>query len=531
MKIHRKCAIVLFLLAGAGLGQAPPDPQGKQTSARLAEAVRLYRSGQFDLAAAEYKAILQAEPASGDAHAGLVRVYLKQEDVRRASEQALAGLKADPLSPSIRTALGEVYFRQGRIEEADQQFVNVVNTGAADARAYLGLARVRQAASMRRLARDAIETAYKLDPADPDIQELRMGPLKLPQQIEALERYLATPTGGDAEDRRRMQQHLGLLKEMQKHPGRPCTLVRAPASSETALVPIAIGPFHMSGFGLNVKVNGQDSRLLLDTGASGFTINKKLADKARIALLAPAAIAGIGDEGSRSGYWGHAESIRIADLEFRDCLVEVSPKIPSSADGLIGADVFSDYLVSVDFPRQKLKLTELPRRPGKNQGVALDTENREASDFPEELQDRYIAPEMRSYTRIFRFGHSLLIPTRIGNAPPKLFLIDTGSVRNYISPEAARETTKVHRDPDEQVRGLSGDVDKVHSADKVVFQFSHFRQESQELVAFDLSDVSRQTGTEVSGILGFVTLRLFEIKIDYRDGLVDFVLDKKDQRH
>ena len=39
--------------------------------------------------------------------------------------------------------------------------------------------------------------------------------------------------------------------------------------------------------------------------------------------------------------------------------------------------------------------------------------------------------------------------------------------------------------------------------------------------------MSDRTGTEVSGVLGFTTLRLLDVKIDYRDGLVDFVYDPK----
>lgn len=41
-------------------------------------------------------------------------------------------------------------------------------------------------------------------------------------------------------------------------------------------------------------------------------------------------------------------------------------------------------------------------------------------------QDRYISPEMKSYTSVFRFGHFLLVPTAIGKVPGKLFMIDTG---------------------------------------------------------------------------------------------------------
>jgi hypothetical protein len=91
-----------------------------------------------------------------------------------------------------------------------------------------------------------------------------------------------------------------------------------------------------------------------------------------------------------------------------------------------------------------------------------------------------------------------------------------------MSPDAAKEVTKVREDPNMHVRGVSGSVKQVKSADKVMIQFGHFRQENDDLVAFDLTPISRSTGTEVSGILGFAMLRMLTVKIDYRDGLVDF---------
>jgi hypothetical protein len=68
---------------------------------------------------------------------------------------------------------------------------------------------------------------------------------------------------------------------------------------------------------------------------------------------------------------------------------------------------------------------------------------------------------MKHYTRVFRFGHDLLIPTNIGpnklgKAPQKLFLLDTGSLVNLISPQAAREVTKVHGDSDMIIEGIIG---------------------------------------------------------------------------
>jgi hypothetical protein len=129
---------------------------------------------------------------------------------------------------------------------------------------------------------------------------------------------------------------------------------------------------------------------------------------------------------------------------------------------------------------------------------------------------------MRAYTPVYRFGHQLLVPTMIGDSTPRLFLIDTGSQRNLLSVEAARENTKVQVDPNTHLRGLSGSVDKVYRADKAVLQFGHLRQQNQDVTTTDLTHLSDRVGTEVSGILGFDTLILLEVHIDYRDGVVDF---------
>jgi hypothetical protein len=42
------------------------------------------------------------------------------------------------------------------------------------------------------------------------------------------------------------------------------------------------------------------------------------------------------------------------------------------------------------------------------------------------------------------------------------------------------------------------------------------------MVTLDLTNVSNAVGTEISGVLGFAMLVMLEMKIDYRDGLVNF---------
>jgi tetratricopeptide (TPR) repeat protein len=523
-----------------------PDPLG--------DANALYRKGDYDGAIRGYQQLLRERPSSPDAQAGIARVYLKQEKIGEAS-QTIAQAIAHSDSPHLRVVLGEILFRQGKITEAEKEWVDVVNSGHPDARAYLGLARVRQALAMYKTAKRMIDKAHQLDPKDPEIQRFWIGTLARTERIQYYEKYLAGPNNSDTDERGDLESYLTYLKERAKQQDHPCRLVSKVTSTETPLVRLLLDPTHLRGYGLPVVLNGTRARVMLDTGASGIVVNRRLAERAGITKLTETKIWGVGDKGRKNAYIGTANSIRIGELEFQNCPVEVmESRSVAEEEGLIGADVFEDFLVEIDFPDERLKLTELPKRPGeRDQQLALknqedDSGNQDAeskgdtSDEPDAKktaaapsasgpQDRYIAPEMQSFTRVFRFGHDLLVPTKIGDAPYKLFLLDTGALNNAISPQAAREVTKVHGDSDTIVKGISGSVKNVYSANKAVLQFGHLRQENQDMLSFDTSLISQSNGTEVSGFLGFVMLRFLDIKIDYRDALVDFSYDPKRLNH
>ena len=528
-----------------------PETQESSASAEsvarpdaLREAKEFYRKGNFDQAIQRYQLLLQERPNSPDVYAGLTRVYLKKKDVKQASDTIAKGMHAAD-SPVMRVALGEVDFREGNIAAAEQEWASVINSGHQDARAFMGLARVRWALSNYKSGWSMIEKAQELDPTDPEIHRLWVGKLTRTEKIKYLQEYLASETNDDAETRAGMQHLLEYLNAMAKNPRDACHLVSHTTKTETRLLPILadVNSRHLRGYGISVSVNGEKSKLLLDTGASGILINRNLAEKAGVTNLSDTEIRGIGDKGGKSGHMGIANSLKIGELEFRDCSVEVlDQRLVTGEDGLIGGDVFAAFLVDIDFPNEKLRLSELPKRPEESPTkVALQTERDDSSPLdegrmekpPAELatnassphtgpQDRYIAPEMKSYTQVYRFGHGLLVPTRIGDTAVKLFLLDTGATSNLISPGAASEVTKVHGDPGMIIKGLSGSVKDVYRADKAVIQFGHLRQENQDLVAVDLTNVSDAIGTEASGILGFAVLHFLDIKIDYRDGLINF---------
>jgi hypothetical protein len=93
-----------------------------------------------------------------------------------------------------------------------------------------------------------------------------------------------------------------------------------------------------------------------------------------------------------------------------------------------------------------------------------------------------------------------------------------------IAPELARQATKVHRDDAHgSMKGISGKVKDMYVTDELVLQFAGFRQRNLDMSSFDFSKLSRANGIEVSGFLGLPLLNLFELSIDYRDGLVKFV--------
>ncbi|HLX84771.1 MAG TPA: aspartyl protease family protein [Terriglobales bacterium] len=507
------------------------------------EAQAFFRKGSFDRAIEKYNEALKSDAPSTQAYAGIVLCYLKQEKVREASDALEKGLQLKPSDTDLKELQGELFFRQGKIHEAESVFVQLVNSGHPPARACLGLARIYSAIAMYAREHTFLVRAHELDPDDQDIQKEWMMTISRADRIKFLESYLAQETSDDPDTRRELGTYLEFLKARQAGSRRPCRPVSDVTTAETELLALLEDPSHLRGVGLPVIINGQKSKLMLDTGAGGITINRKLAARAGVERMASVRIGGVGDKGDAEGYAAYADSIRIGNLEFHNCPVDVVDKRSVvEEEGLIGADVFQQFLIELDLPARKLRLSQLPPRPGETQvkpSLATDPDD-EGTDSESEAKsdaaqgnatnreptpryfDRYVGPEVASYTRVYRFGHMLLVPTGINQVPGKLFLIDTGAWNNMITPDAAREVTKVHGDSDTTITGLSGKVNKVYGANSVVLEFGGLRQKNEDMVAFNLSNISRDVGTEVSGTLGFAMLNLLKIKLDYRDAMVKF---------
>jgi predicted aspartyl protease len=561
------CLPVKCLMA-ASCGVVKHHPPTEADTALLA--------ANYAKAAELYQAGLASHPGDAELTIGLIHALLHQQKVQEAADAVKASLAAAPSSAALITLRGEVELRQGMPWLAAQTVNESSKLDLCNPRLHLLVADLARLSSLYASSSKQLEVAHQLDPEDPEIRGEWIHTLSLKQRIAEAEAYLSAPRGDEEEDLRHWRMYLESLKKMAAEPHKACHLVSPTAATEIPFANIMRDATHIRAFGLEVKLNGRTSRLQIDTGAGGLLVSRSVAERAGLKAFSQDEMTGIGDKGYKHGYTAYADSIRIGNLEFQDCAVRVidSRNVVEDVDGLIGMDVFSHFLVTLDYPMHKLLLGPLPPRPGETalapslKTSAADPDDSGASEEPAKDAaqdkpvapetdsglkapvagsntsapaqntaaqrapshgpfDRYIAPEMKNYTPVYRIGHNLILPAALNGKEIKLFILDTGSFATTISPQAAREVTKVRSDDRFQVKGISGNVEKVFSADEVTFRFAQLSQKVQDVVSFDTSRISKYAGMEISGFLGATTLNLLTIHIDYRDGLVKFDYDPK----
>ncbi|HEY5312854.1 MAG TPA: aspartyl protease family protein, partial [Pirellulales bacterium] len=335
-----------------------------------------------------------------------------------AAALAESGFAAHPKSAVLATALGEVRYRQGRLHDAFESYRTAVALDVCVARTHYDLARLLRAESMFGFAYSQLQTAHALEPDDPDIHLAWIYTLPLAERARQLGVYLAAAKDQSTRRRQSMKLDESRLHAILagKKAKRGCRLAAtSPTTTKLNFTYIErdeAGRYH--SIGLAVKVNSKAwAQLKLDTGASGILLDRGTAKKAGLVPVAADTISGIGDQKGMDGYWAYADDFRIGRLEFKDCMVEVSDKRSvAGIDGLIGADVFENYHVRLDFPLRQMDLSPLPARPGQAQkhglnasgiGSAAPASGPTKKSSTAAVQpvvryhDRYVAPEMKSW--------------------------------------------------------------------------------------------------------------------------------------
>jgi predicted aspartyl protease/Tfp pilus assembly protein PilF len=475
----------------------------------LAEADGLFGRAQFESAAQIYRTLIQQDSTNERAHTGLLRSLLRCDDVEKAAAAAEEAVRILPKSSSVLSAAGDILFRRGEIQKASEHYVRAIESDPQNGRAYLGLAKLNSSDFNRKSTRLMDQRAYECNPSDPEIILAYATDLRAAEQIPLLERYLELGVNEPEYRRDSAQSHLAFLKVMGDSPTWVLT-----GEPRCATIPLQrmLSAGRYTGYKVKVSINGRKPvDMHLDTGAEGILIHRKLARKLGVTVISDATTRGVGDEGKRKAFVGMAESVRIGSVEFRNCSVAVSEKnLLSQAPGLIGPNVFRQFLVTLDLPRREIRLEPLPAIQGQRY------------DDPESWYelDRRIIPELNEFTPIRHWGH-LLLDTSVNGKSRGYFFLDTGAAGNFMSLDFARKVTPL-QPADAIIRGISGKVEKVAMARNVSLQFGRFLQKS-DVWAITLKQQSMDIGFEIAGLLGDPTLSQLLIVIDYRDGLLNLI--------
>jgi hypothetical protein len=162
----------------------------------------------------------------------------------------------------------------------------------------------------------------------------------------------------------------------------------------------------------------------------------------------------------------------------------------ADADGVIGTDVFKDFLARIDPHRHVMDLKPYPEAP------------------------------LPSASKMYRIGHQLLVHGSANGRAEGYFLLDTGASASLISKAAATTVLAAATGFDSvRMRGVRGELPGIAAPARVFVAGSEWSD--PEAVAVDLDHLSRETGVELLGV-GFPLLSQAAVTIDYRDGLVTF---------
>ncbi|HZC42738.1 MAG TPA: tetratricopeptide repeat protein, partial [Acidobacteriaceae bacterium] len=329
-----------------------------------------FRQGDFSKAFELYFSAARNDPYNLQAIAGQIRSLLQEGQISEASELAETSLESNPGSSALITAKGEIRLRQGRLSEAADAYQTSIKLDPCLARTRYDWYQLLWIESMRASGYAQLKIAYQLDPGDPDIHLSWIERLPLSERIQQIDEYLEKTADVPAGQQRSLKEYVSQLRAAVRARNGGCRLA-SNSVTETS-VPLegqATDVYHRTnGMGFEINVNQKaNAELELDTGLSGILLNHDTAEKAGLVPVTSDTISGIGDQKSMSGFWAYAAELRIGSLEFKDCLVEVSdtPSIVGK-DGLIGADVFENYHVKLDFPAHQMTLSQLPPIPGEH---------------------------------------------------------------------------------------------------------------------------------------------------------------------
>ena len=527
-------ALVLIVAPASAQSQATPDPQlpkGCTAISTASEADEALYAEDWGKATRLYRDKLKENPASLEAQAGLIRVALGQDRVSDAETTALAMVKEAPRSVVAQTTLGEVYIWRGEIELAPAQLTKALALDPCYARAHYAEGRLATLMGYHAMAARQLAIAHALTPQDSQTAVAWMFTLPPDQRFPLLKQFLNNVKYLNEDDREDLKSQ---VTEGELRMNSECT-VTAPQGGTH--VPLYVAPVLSKDPGrptVDLTINGSKHRAFFDTSTNGVDLPWKTGKRLGLTPLAHVSYALLYTGGRLNYYLAKVDSLRIGDVEYRNCIVSIRDESAedagyqlesinlTGADMGIGATFLSDFMIRVDAPAKTLALTPLPPAQGPEvDATGLPMWSNAGHGTPQTVRsinggswgqyNRTVSPEMKDWTPLFRYRNETWVATKIGAGPSLLFELELSNPWPRIATTASTSYTKLEN---------TGSGTPPFKGYFMSFGGMYIPVSSWTAERWD--EYSKHLKLETSGTIGQDALRQVSFTLDLRDNLVKF---------
>ncbi len=406
-------------------------------------------------------------------------------------QQAETLLEKQPRTAQNVAFRGEIEFRKGHFDQAAALYREALKMDAKNARSHFGLAKLAMGRVKSKEAIQELKRAIELDSKEP-LYHLYAADAwgidkNYAEQRKQLEEYLRL----NPNDEDRITEAKAGLEALKAFGSEEVGAVDAPEKPAPIRFRKSLNLIFAS-----VKINGKGPyEFAIDTGATQTVVSEKLAREAGLEEITSTVVFGIGGAGKVDTKLYKMKELIAGDVKVKNTPVGTfnDPLISQFADGILGTSIFSDFILTVDYPAGQLLLTRKPER----------------------------APAGTEVLPIWFFSNLLLLPLDV-NGKRGNFIVDTGAVTTVLSHSMAAQLGINENTPgakvDLGIAGVGGFEGTVLKIPNVTFKTPKNTEMFPQVVAIDLKQISKMIGTEVAGVAGYDFFSDYKLTLDYNAG-------------
>ena len=406
-------------------------------------------------------------------------------------QQAESLLDKQPRTAPTIAFRGEIEFRKGHFEQADALYREALKMDSKNARAHFGLAKLAMGRVKAKVAIQEVKRAIELDPKEPLYHLYASEAWGIDKNYSEQRKHLEAYLQLNPKDEDRVTEAKAGLEMLKAFGTEEVSVVIAPENPAPIRFRESLNLIFTS-----VMINGKGPfEFAIDTGATQTVISEKLAATLGLPPITSTVVFGIGGVGRVETKIYRMQELTAGDVKVKNTPVGTfnDPLISQFADGILGTSIFSDFIVTVDYPANQLLLSRKRSAP----------------------------PSGAEVLPVWFFSNLLLLPLDV-NGKRGNFIIDTGAVTTVLSHSMAAQLGVNENTPgakiDLGIAGVGGFEGVVLKIPNVTFKTPKNTEVFPQVVAIDLKQISKMIGTEVAGILGYDFFSEYKLTLDYNAG-------------